>query len=126
RALACHAGRLHGDRAPTPGGGHHLDSGVLFGGGNLAGSMGDTWEWDGVRWTQVASTGPAPRSATAMAYDELRGKAVLFGGVTDQSAMLQDTWEWTGPIYGCSGRATGDLNCDRRVNRDDLTVVVSS
>ena len=61
-----------------------------------------------------------------MAYDKARGKAVLFGGVTKQSVLLQDTWEWTGPIYACASRATGDLNCDGAVDRQDLTIVVSS
>jgi len=100
---------------------------VLFGGLNtISGTtFGDTWEWDGVRWTQVASTGPAPRSATAMAYDKARGKAVLFGGSTD-TVLIQDTWEWTGPIYGCSSRAAGDLNCDRDVDQQDLTIVDSA
>jgi hypothetical protein len=98
---------------------------VLFGGYNsFTGSIfGDTWEWDGVRWTQVDSTGPTPaRSTTAMAYDKARGKAVLFGGSTD-TVLLQDTWEWRGPIYGCSNRAAGDLNCDHLVNHQDLTIV---
>jgi len=46
-----------------------------------------------------------------MAYDKARGKAVLFGGVSDALGVaLQDTWEWTGPIYARSGRAAGDLN----------------
>jgi hypothetical protein len=98
---------------------------VLFGGEDAAGSqLGDTWEWDGVRWTEVASTGPPPRQATAMAYDKVRGKTVLFGGFNRTQGLLQqDTWEWRGPIYVCSGRAAGDLNCDHLVNEQDLTIV---
>jgi hypothetical protein len=100
---------------------------VLFGGANGSQDLADTWEWDGARWTQVATTGPTARSATAMAYDKVRGKAVLFGGIKSPSAvLLQDTWEWTGPIYGCSGRAAGDLNCDRHVDRRDLTILTSA
>jgi Dockerin type I domain len=94
---------------------------VLFGGESLSGpefvEFGDTWEWDGVRWTQVASTGPSAREANAMAYDKARGKAVIFGG---------DTWEWMGPIYGCSNRVAGDLNCDGLVNHQDLIIVDSA
>ena len=30
--------------------------------------MGDTWEWDGRFWIQVADSGPAPRGRHAMAY----------------------------------------------------------
>jgi len=99
---------------------------VLFGGETAAGALGDTWEWNGVRWTQVTTTGPPPRDATAMAYDKVRGKVVLFGG-ENLGVLLQDTtWEWTGPIYDCSSRAAGDLNCDREVDREDLTIVVSA
>jgi hypothetical protein len=101
---------------------------VLFGGANAASGtyFGDTWEWDGVRWTQVASTGPAGRGAPAMAFDKIRGKVVLFGGLLSSGASLQDTWEWRGPIYACSGRAIGDLNCDRHVNQEDLTIVTAA
>jgi hypothetical protein len=101
---------------------------VLFGGANAASGtyFGETWEWDGVRWTQVASTGPAGRDAPAMAFDKVRGKVVLFGGLLPSSASLQDTWEWRGPIYACSGRAAGDLNCDRHVNQLDLTIVTAA
>jgi hypothetical protein len=98
---------------------------VLFGGIILAGTeFGDTWEWDGVRWTQVATTGPAPRWGLSLAYDKARGKSVLFGGASEALGVaLQGTWEWTGPIYACSGRAAGDLNCDHLVNHQDLTIV---
>jgi len=99
---------------------------VLFGGANVAGQdLGDTWEWDGVEWTQVATTGPASRDATAMAYDKARSKVVLFAGEV-HGVIQQDTWEWTGPIYGCSTRAAGDVNCDGKVDRDDLTLVQSA
>ena len=41
---------------------------VLFGGGGQDPSVafGDTWEYDGTAWTQVATTGPAPRVHHAM------------------------------------------------------------
>jgi len=96
---------------------------VLFGGETGPDHFGDTWEWDGVRWTQVASTGPDPRSSATLAYDKARGKAVLFGGANVQFQAFQDTWEWRGPIYACSGRPAGDLNCDHVVNHQDLTII---
>ena len=34
-----------------------------------------------------------PRGALALAYDSLRGRAVLFGGAT-VPAPASDTWEW--------------------------------
>ena len=43
---------------------------VLFGGEDAAfAPLGDTWEWDGDEWTQVADTGPAPRAGHAMCFD---------------------------------------------------------
>jgi hypothetical protein len=67
---------------------------VLFGGQTAAGLSGDTWEWDGENWTQVADTGPRKRSGHAMAFDSTRGRVVLFGG--DGGTRLDDTWEWDG------------------------------
>jgi len=75
---------------------------VLFGGvtwsapdGGPEGSLGDTWEWDGVYWTQLADTGPAPRAGMAMVYDDARERVVLFGGGND-AGYFGDTWEWNG------------------------------
>jgi hypothetical protein len=70
---------------------------VLFGGiGGLSGDefFGDTWEWDGTEWTQIADTGPPPRAYPAIAFDSSRGCLVLFGGYDGQE-WLNDTWEWT-------------------------------
>ena len=60
-------------------------------------SLGDTWEWDGVSW-QPGETGPAARFDGAMAFDPVRAKAVLFGGIgpIDSAGTLgplSDTWE---------------------------------
>jgi Galactose oxidase, central domain len=72
---------------------------VLFGGyqpspdGNVR--LGDTWEWDGGRWSLVARDGPAARSGAAMAYDDRRRRMVLFGGRTPP-ALSGETWEWDG------------------------------
>jgi hypothetical protein len=56
--------------------------------------FGDTWEWDGRAWTQVASSGPSARSGAAMAFDERRGRVVLFGGSGPPPS--DETWEWDG------------------------------
>jgi hypothetical protein len=73
---------------------------VLFGGyqrspgGNVR--LGDTWEWDGVRWSRVeTAAGPAARSSAALAYDDRRGRMVLFGGRATE-ALSGETWEWDG------------------------------
>jgi hypothetical protein len=97
--------------APAPRSGHALayDSArgvtVLFGGQDgSASKLGDTWEWDGVRWRLAALDGPAPRSGIALAYDSIRGVTVLFGGVSSNYTPLGDTWEWNGQVW--SQRAT--------------------
>jgi hypothetical protein len=87
---------------------------VLFGGndGNVGGVFtyfGDTWEWDGVSWAQRSSTGPAPRSSLAMAYDYARGRVVLFGGLVWQGqtlVRLNDMWEWNGTSWAQIGSPT--------------------
>jgi hypothetical protein len=45
-------------------------------------SLNDTWEWDGTTWAPIAATSPpgATRTGPGMAYDDGRGKLVLFGG----------------------------------------------
>ena len=76
---------------------------VLFGGHTgvpfdrsapAKGSLGDTWEWDGERWTLASAPGPSPRDHHAMAFDAARGKVVLFGGWNGK--FLDEVWEWNG------------------------------
>jgi hypothetical protein len=75
---------------------------LLFGGWDGRNYLGDTWEWDGVYWVQVADTGPSPRCLHGLAYDPAGQRILLFGGVgaTDDtrpgaaSEMFGDTWEW--------------------------------
>jgi hypothetical protein len=72
---------------------------VLFGGWSGGEMLGDTWEWDGARWTQVATSGPAPRALMGLAYDAARGRTVLFGGTArfaPDAPSFGDTWEWDG------------------------------
>lgn len=69
---------------------------VLFGGQVVgeqsAQSLGDTWEWDGELWTQVADTGPSPRGAHGMAFDQVSRGILLFGG----DSVPGETWLWDG------------------------------
>ncbi len=94
---------------PTYRGGHSIaydelrSVTVLFGGYDAApGSQPspiDTWEWDGMEWTQRTVSGPPARVSGAMAYDVTRGVTVLYGGYfTDASdfEIRNDTWEWNG------------------------------
>jgi hypothetical protein len=69
---------------------------VLFGGatsGVNGQPFNDTWEWDGSDWGQVDDGGPSPRASHAMAYDSVRARLVLFGGVGLARIGLADTWE---------------------------------
>jgi hypothetical protein len=76
---------------------------VLFGGNTegrydrdapTRGLLGDTWEWDGARWTPAPGAGPTRRDHHALAYDEGRAKVVMFGGWDGK--FLEDLWEWDG------------------------------
>ncbi|MBS1598297.1 MAG: hypothetical protein JST75_08725 [Bacteroidetes bacterium] len=51
---------------------------------------GDTWSWDGKRWTKIADGGPA-RMLPALGYDEERHVLVAFGG--GDEFHHADTWE---------------------------------
>jgi hypothetical protein len=73
---------------------------VLFGGrvmesGRRMRFLRDTWEWDGQRWTQSDTAGPAPRIHGAMAYDAVRRALVIHGG-GGADDILRDTWQWDG------------------------------
>jgi len=78
---------------------------VMFGGtGNrgLEDKRDDTWEWDGRVWHRSPDTSVGTRDHHAMAYDEGRGRTVLYGGVTSETlpdgtrVAAKDTWEWDG------------------------------
>lgn len=71
---------------------------VMFGGYVNLGSpvyLDETWEWNGTAFTQVNLTGTRPtvRRQHAMAYDSVRGKVVMFGGVSS-TARNSQTWEF--------------------------------
>ena len=71
---------------------------VLYGGGFTA--QADTWEYNGVTWTERATTGPSPRGAFSMSYDSQRGVMVLFGGISNLNGdLLDETWEWDGVVW---------------------------
>jgi hypothetical protein len=73
---------------------------VLFGGLTRDAYVGDTWEWDGTEWTQVADIGPPARSDCTLACDTVRQRVVLFGGynpaMSPPANFFSDTWEWDG------------------------------
>jgi hypothetical protein len=61
-------------------------------------ALDDLWEWDGVDWVdRTPSVRPPLRFYADQAYDESRGRLVLFGGQLDNNnTWLQDTWEYDG------------------------------
>jgi hypothetical protein len=64
--------------------------------------FGDTWEWDGARWTASPAKGPAPRALAGLAYDSARGRTVLFGGtgvLAPNAPSFADTWEFDGTAW---------------------------
>jgi hypothetical protein len=73
---------------------------VLFGGRGTTGLLDDTWTWDGAQWAkQQPVQSPPKRSHHAMAYDPIRERVVLFGGVTGTATLGADTWEWDGSAW---------------------------
>ena len=78
---------------------------VLFGGRGINDAgvpfsyLGDTWTWDGNSWTRESpSLAPAARNSAGMAFDEVRGEAVLFGGDAG-GISASDTWAWNGTAW---------------------------
>jgi cysteine-rich repeat protein len=58
-----------------------------------------TWETDGASWTSSTSVPTPNRSSPGVAYDEARGKTVLFGGDVQNSTDAGDTWLWDGNTW---------------------------
>jgi hypothetical protein len=60
--------------------------------------FGDSWNWDGVTWTQVVGTQPSARHGVAAAFDLQAGRSLWFGG-RDSAGFRSDLWRWSG---GCN------------------------
>ncbi|HLQ38388.1 MAG TPA: hypothetical protein VK348_11335, partial [Planctomycetota bacterium] len=73
---------------------------LMFGGYDGRFPLNETWQWDGMDWTQIQVAGPSARVETAIAFDSVRNVAVLFAG-RDFSlpGYMQDTWEWNGTAW---------------------------
>jgi hypothetical protein len=100
---------------------------VLFGGamGGVGATFGDTWQWDGAQWVQLApATSPPVRARHAMAFDPVRGRTVMFGGTSPTWYVYGDTWEWDGtnwtqayPIHSPPNRFEHSMTFDSLRNR---------
>jgi hypothetical protein len=72
---------------------------VLFGGIGTRSQddrLGDLWEWNGKLWEQRDSPANNTRDHHYMAFDESRGRAVVYGGQPTDRSWLTDTSEWDG------------------------------
>ncbi len=79
---------------------HVRETVVLFGGYANGTSVGDMWEWDGIKWSQINVKGPGARNNHTMVSDNHRKRIVLFGGKERSSNQLYgDTWEWDGTSW---------------------------
>lgn len=73
---------------------------VCFGGWDGVQSLADTWEYDGIRWTQMTpSSAPPARHGALMCHDPVSQRLVLFGGLDASLAPLGDTWLWNGVVW---------------------------
>lgn len=77
---------------------------VVFGGWLMT-SLADTWEWNGSTWAEKCTGSPcrenkpSSRSRSAMTYDPIAKKTMLFGGVSDDGLPLNDLWVWDGNVW---------------------------
>ncbi len=86
------------------------------------GPSNETWVYDGGRWTRLDTTGAPPaRRFAGMAYDPVRDRVVLFGGVAQPGSAFGDTWELDGDTWiettdpaGPTARNQGPLVWDSR------------
>jgi Bacterial Ig-like domain (group 2) len=73
---------------------------VLLWGGRAANGttrLTDTWEWDGVNWSEVSTSGVGGYEHASGGFDEGRNRFVVFTTAAGQAgAGQQDTWEWEG------------------------------
>ncbi len=70
---------------------------VLYGGG-------ETWEWNGSRWTALPAGGPGPRTGHAISYDPAAGRVVLSGGFNAAGQARGDVWELDGDVWRRAGK----------------------
>ena len=88
---------------------------IIHGGrDDLGNRLGDTWVLDlqSNQWTQVPASAPSPglRSVAGMVFDENRGVAVLFGGLsgpTNAARYENSVWEWNGSVWVNATPASG-------------------
>ncbi len=68
---------------------------LLFGGYNQ-GYKGDTWTWNGERWTKKATNGPSRAGKPGLMFHTVEKRIILFGGGNNEHMHLMDFWQWNG------------------------------
>lgn len=63
----------------------------------------DTWEWDGTRWHQMADTSIGTRDHHVMAFDEARGNAVMYGGLSSKRDLPRAEWVFPAETFIWNG-----------------------
>jgi Immunoglobulin I-set domain len=89
---------------------------VMLGAQSLGfGSVCETWLWNGVSWTRSAAAGPAGRQRASMAFDSIRGRLLMMGGVwAGGSAEVRNTlWAWDGVQWTSLGPAPEAMTASR-------------
>jgi hypothetical protein len=67
----------------------------LYGGAGGGTTSNETWSYDGVDWTLLATTGdPGERHTFGICYDEVRSVVVMFGGSDNNYVANGETWEF--------------------------------
>lgn len=78
---------------------------LIFGGNTLVGPpsketiKGDLWAWNGTKWEQINSIGPAARDHVDMAFDRSKQKIIVHGGGLPDGNSATDSWEWDGKTW---------------------------
>ena len=68
---------------------------IVYGGRRDGRAFDDLWLWRGGAWHEVPSeVRPPAVEHAAAAFDQARGRFVLFGGAT-RAGVKGETWEWT-------------------------------
>lgn len=83
------AARLDHSMAFDPGATQTSGRVLMFGG---TGYLQDTWSFDGVDWSMIASGGPAGRRNMALAWHTNSQRVVMFGGLLANQTLAGDTW----------------------------------
>ena len=84
--------------------------------------LGDTWEFDGTKWSRSPVAGPPPRLGAGGTYDSKRGLVLVFGGA-NHDGVFNDLWAWDGIAWkklaegGPEPRVMGYIAYDARRDR---------